>query len=128
MDGNQGTEENGGEVMSINSEIINALSSLSLPVCPDVYNGTADEYITFNYFSQGDDFADDAPQHEMYFAQIHYICPISKNSLSIRDQIKKALFAVGFTWPTVTNAMSTAYTREVDEQHWVFECEYAMGV
>jgi len=114
--------------MSINSDIINALSSLSLPVCPDVYDGDADEYITFNYFSQGDDFADDAPQHETYFVQVHYICPLKKNSLSIRNQIKDALFTAGFTWPTVTNAMSTAYARDVDEQHWAFECEYAAEV
>lgn len=114
--------------MSINSKIINALSSLSLPVRADVYDGTADEYIVFNYFSQGADFANDAPRQEVYFVQVHYFCPIGKNSLSVRDRIKKALFSAGFTWPAVTNAMSMAYSREVGEQHWVFETEYAVGV
>ena len=35
--------------MNINTTVINALTSLSLPVHANVYNGTADEYITFNY-------------------------------------------------------------------------------
>lgn len=108
--------------MSINSEIINALSSLSLPVCPDVYNGTADEYITFNYFSQGDDFADNAPQYERYLVQVHYICPAGTNSLAKRLLIKQYLLAAGFTWPSVTDAS------DVDGQHWVFECEYLEAV
>ena len=35
--------------MNVNVTVITALSSLSLPVHANAYNGTADEYITFNY-------------------------------------------------------------------------------
>ncbi len=108
--------------MSINSIIINTLSPVSLPVEPDEYTGAGDEYITFNYNSQGDDFADDIPQHERYSMQVHYVCPSGKNSISIREQIKQLLFGAGFTWPTVTDATDS------DGQHWIFECEYLMGV
>jgi hypothetical protein len=108
--------------MSINSIIKTTLAPVTSEIEPDVYSGTADEYFTFNYFSQGDDFADDAPQHERYNVQIHYVCPRGKNSLSIRKQIKQLLFGAGFTWPTVTDATDS------DGQHWIFECEYLMGV
>ena len=35
--------------MNVNSQVITALTSLSIPVAADVYEGAADEYITFNY-------------------------------------------------------------------------------
>jgi len=108
--------------MSINSIIKTTLAPVTSEIEPDVYSGTADEYITFNYFTTGYNFADNAPQHERYNVQVHYFCPLTKNSLAIRKQIKQFLFAAGFTWPSVTDAT------DGDGQHWVFECEYLMGV
>ena len=35
--------------MNVNPIIISALSPLNLPVSANIYEGTADEYITFNY-------------------------------------------------------------------------------
>lgn len=108
--------------MSINATIIAALAPLSCPVSAGPYNGTATTYITFNYFSSGDDFADNEPQHERLNVQVHYFCSLATNSVSVRDSIKQYLFAADFTWPTVTDATDS------DGQHWVFECEYVMGV
>ena len=108
--------------MSINSVIIAALSPVTPEIEPDVYTGTATTYITFNYFTTGDDFADDATWHERFFVQVHFVCPLNYDSVSRRAEIKQKLFAAGFTWPSVTDATDS------DGQHWIFECEYAEGL
>lgn len=108
--------------MSINDAIINALTGFTSDVVPDLYTGEETEYITFNYSSRGANFADNAPNHEINSVQVHYFCPASTNSLSKRKQIKKALFAAGFTWPEVIDAS------DKEGQHWVFECEYLEAI
>ena len=107
--------------MTINERIIAALN-YGDPVKPNIYTGTADRYFTFNYNTIPDDFADDAPGHERYFIQVHFVCPLNYDSVSRRAEIKTKLFAAGFTWPNVTDAT------DEDGQHWIFECEYAEGV
>lgn len=106
--------------MSVNSVIKTVLADVASVIEPDIYTGTETEYITFNYFSTGENFADDEPKNELYQVQVHYCCPADTNSLTKRGQIKRRLLAADFTWPTVTDAT------DEDGQHWIFECEYLM--
>lgn len=107
--------------MSINSIIEGALTSITPEIAMDIYKGGSATYIAYNYSTSGANFADDAPQHEIYFVQVHFFCPLKTNSIATRKSIKQKLFAADFTWPEVTDATDDT------GQHWVFECELAMG-
>ena len=59
--------------MNVNPIVISALSSLGLPVSANVYEGTADEYITFNYADERPTVrADDTDILDETEIQVHY--------------------------------------------------------
>lgn len=106
--------------MSVNAKIKNALAVFGIPTYADFYGGDASEYFTFNYADdRAVDFGDDRPLHAVAFMQIHYICPMEKDYISIKKRIRKALFDTGFTYPAVTDATIPAD----GIRHLVFECE-----
>ena len=107
--------------MTINERIIAALN-YGEPVKPDKYTGTATTYFTFNYATNGDDYADDAPEHEKYFIQVHFVCPLSYDSVARCKDIKQKISAAGFTWPAWIPA------NDDKAQHIVFEFEDVEGV
>ena len=82
--------------MNVNSIIGTALTSLSLPVYADVYEGTADEYIVFNYADERPALrADDNDELDETVIQVHYFT--KSNPLSNKKAIRKALRTAGFT-------------------------------
>lgn len=114
--------------MSVNQKIMQALSGLA-PVCPDVYCGKANTYLTFNYTTRGAAYADDAPSFDANLVQVHLFCPLKFDSVKLRGQVRAALFAAGFTWPDVVNAEDGSMQKnDAGKQHYVFECEMEEGV
>ena len=107
-----------------------ALSYLKVPCVPGTYEGSEQTYITYNYaLIRGADFGDNAPACDVADVQIHYFTPSrdpkthkQTNYNGIRKEIRNALFAGGFTYPTVE------VIEERDEAialwHLVFECQY----
>ena len=82
--------------MNVNPIIISALSSLSLPVTANVYDGAADEYITFNYSDERPTVrADDTDILDETEIQVHYFT--RGNPQPNKKAIRKALRASGFT-------------------------------
>jgi hypothetical protein len=118
--GNQSAEEGECGIATIN-EIIIASLDFGYPVKPGAYTGEEKTYFTFNYTSEGSDFANDAPNHERNLVQVHFYCPLDFDCVSIRKQVKQKLFAAGFTYPVVTDASDKV------SQHLTFECEIAEG-
>lgn len=105
--------------MTVNEKIKNALEHFGLPVTTDFFGGDAEEYFTFNYADdRAADFGDDKPLHVVEYMQIHYFAPLEKNYLSMKKQVRKALFGAGFTYPVVTDA--TILSDKI--RHLVFEC------
>lgn len=112
--------------MSINSELISALTPIIPVVKPDAYrplpNETpATEYIVFNYTELPTLHADNEPHAMRYLVQVHYFCPWNVNPSSKKKRIRQALHGAGFTYPSTTNASDD------DGQHFVFEAEYLDG-
>ncbi len=107
--------------MSIDEIIVTMFSDLA-PVMADVYTGDEFVYITFNYSEIPTFAANDLPMSVIANTQIHLFAPINQNIFDMRKEIKKRLANSDFTYPTVENA-----TNE-DNQHYVFECQYAIGV
>lgn len=81
--------------MNVNSIIIDALSSLNLPVSTNVYEGTANEYITFNYADERPVLrADDTDLYDKTEIQVHYFT--KGNPQTNKKAIRRLLRASGF--------------------------------
>lgn len=105
--------------MTVNERIIQALSPFGLKVVPDFYGEGEKEYFTFNYADdRAVNFADNKPINVIAYMQIHYFCPVKKDYLHLKREVRKALLEAGFTYPSVTDATVSGD----DERHLVFEC------
>ena len=99
-----------------------ALSSLfGNAVFPDVYVGSAREYVVYNYSIIPAVYAESAPHAARYLVQVHYYSPREKNPTAAILAIDRALFNAGFTWPSVTDAS------DAEGQHHVLQCETCDG-
>lgn len=107
--------------MSVDEALQTALTSLGIPVSPNLYKGEALEYIVTNYTTIPEVYAERVPHACRYLVQVHYMVPHGVNPNSTVNDISKALWDALFTWPSVTNAS------DGDGQHYVLECEYADG-
>lgn len=79
----------------INSLIINALTSLGIPITYQKYSGTASTYITFfTYLNQGEDFSEDDEETTGYYIQldIWYKTDIGDLAKQIVDLLKEQGF------------------------------------
>lgn len=82
--------------MNINQAILLALSPLKLPVKANVYEGAADEYITFNYVNENPAvIADDTDIIDETNIQVHYFT--RGNPQRNKKVIRRLLRARGFS-------------------------------
>lgn len=114
--------------MTVNEQIIAALSPLGYPVVADLYTGDADTYFTFNYTTRGAGFANDAPGFDAYLIQVHFLCPYTFDYVATTKKVKRLLLAGGFTWPEMINATGDYAEATKEGRHFVFECEAVEGV
>jgi len=97
--------------MNINSLIGTALAPLALPVYANFYEGTADEYIVFNYADERPALrADDNDELDETVIQVHYFT--KTNPQSHKRNIRKYMRAAGFT------IMSTSEFYESDMKYF----------
>lgn len=109
--------------MSVASDLKALLLTLGYPVEQNQYTGTATTYITFNYTTSPENFADDDPLDEVYLIQVHLIAPSTLNTTVLQKSIKTLLMNAGYIYPSTTDASD-----DPEEQHLVFETETAVGV
>jgi hypothetical protein len=102
--------------VSVASSLITALAPAGLPVQQTQYTGTASTYLTFNYITEPQHFADDSPNYEQYSIQVHLIAPKTTNTTTLQATIKSALASNGYDYPRTINASD-----DEEEQHIVFE-------
>lgn len=117
-----------------------ALSPLAMengwPLEPDVYDGDAVTYITYNEAdNRSSEFGDDDPLYRTVGLQIHFFTPLYKpgtkkktNYLPHREAIREALYAGGFTYPEVAVRADTDLDPQASVCHIVFECEYVENI
>lgn len=103
--------------MNVNPLIISALSSLNLSVTANVYVGTADEYITFNYMDERPTLiADDTDLYDTTVIQVHYFT--KGNPQQKKKDIRRLLRAGGF----VIHDTMEFYETDTALNHVVVEC------
>lgn len=103
--------------MNCNQIVIAALTSLSIPVEPNVYTGTATKYITFNYSDERPVLrAGDVDLLDETTIQVHMF--IRGNPQADKKSIRRLLRTAGFT------IISTQEFYEIDTAftHIIVEC------
>ena len=108
--------------MSVDARIMTALTPFGYDIDNAVSFTKNKTYFAFNYTVIPVDFGDDAPWHERFLVQVHFFCPLNVNITALKTSVCRALFAAGFTWPSIMNAS------DENGRHIVFECEIAEGV
>ena len=106
--------------MSSFAKIIAAISPFKIPHAPGIYTGPKSSgWIVYNYADdRGEDFADDEPGIRKVSLQVHLYLPARENFLTIKEQIREALFAQeDFTYPAVTDLGEDS----IGKRHLVFE-------
>lgn len=104
--------------MSVDDALAFAIEPIVPEVAPDVYEGQATEFCTYNYSAFPGLYADGKPGIIVYLVQVHYCAPIGQACRRKLVNLKNALFHAGCTYPTEENAS------DKDGQHYVLECQY----
>lgn len=99
-------------------KIIAAIEPFGFPYAPDIYEGGEESFFVYNYADERAVFyADDAPAAVKASVQVHLYIPAENNFITMKNEIREALFRQGFTYPEVT------VLREKKKRHIVFECD-----
>ena len=89
--------------MTVFAKLKQALLPFGIPFSTDFSGGGEEEYFTINEAGDvGEDFGDDDPGVNVLSTQVHWILPSSRDYLTKKKQIRKAIYAAGCTYPTVT--------------------------
>ena len=108
--------------MGVYERVKTVLDTHGYPVETDEYGGGAERYFVVMIDTSPTNFADNSPRHERCSIMVHFIAPRSDDISTMIGEIKSALFAAGFTWPSVVQAG--------DSQRWreIFEFQYAEAI
>lgn len=101
----------------IDARLQTALKPSGLPVFPNIYTGRELEYIVTNYTTLPALHGGDRPGAARYLVQVHYYLPHKQNPNPVLETLCQALFAAGFTAPSIVPAS------DANGQHYALECE-----
>ena len=105
-------------MMNVDAAAYAAISPVFSECAPNVYEGHALEYVVWNSYCLPQVYAERQPAAARYPVQVHYYLPHGKNPTQGKLALQAALFAQGFTWPSIIDASDS------DGQHYVLECDY----
>ena len=107
--------------MSIDEVLQTALETTGLPVYPNVYTGGDPEYLVWSYSELPAVFADGAPHAARYLVIVRWYLPHKKDPATLKQQLRRALFNAGCTWPSILSIGDS------EGQGYALECEYTDG-
>ena len=104
--------------MNLDERIRTALTGICDVIVPQVYTGTATEYIVFNYSEYPLEFADNAPHTVGYSIQVHLFMPLKANPNTMKNSIQNVLFTAGFSYPSIQDVT------DEEGQHYAFQTTF----
>ena len=107
--------------MSVASGIIATLAPTGLPCVQNLYTGTESVYLTFNFTTRPENFADNEAGNEIYDIMVHRVALATYNATALDKQIKGLLAAAGYDYPSTVDASD-----DPAESHLVFETGIAV--
>lgn len=102
---------------SINNRIVDALAFTTYPVYINTFTSTERAYFVYLQNVTPELFANNDAQYGVNEISLHFYCPVTQNTVTLRKQIKRALQSAGFTYPVEVDASDEHL------QHIVFEFE-----
>lgn len=103
--------------MNVEKRIIAALEFTGYKVYNNTFTSTDRAYFVFLINVDPDLFANDEAQYGVNDISLHFYCPVTQNTVTLRKQIKRAIQDAGFTYPYEVDAS------DEHMQHIVFEFE-----
>lgn len=103
--------------MTVQELIRDTIRPLVPEVTPEPYDGDASTYCTYQAAELPTLFANGRPDTIRYHAYLHLYLPAGENPIRLKSCIAKAIWTVGATYPSITNAS------DKDGQHYVFAFE-----
>lgn len=105
--------------MTTFEKIITAIQPFGYPYAQDVYVGESDHWFTYNYVSDyGDLYSDDEPAEIVVSVQVHLYLPLQEEFIELKNRVRRAIYAQGFTLPQITFQM----TEDKVYRHMIFTC------
>lgn len=102
------------------------LEKTRLPVKPYEYKGTKTEYIVYNEEDErGIGHADDRPQAESIWWQIHLFTPVTYDYRAMKRKIRNLLYDAGFSVGPINTIYESDDTETV---HVVISCNMHEGM
>jgi len=103
--------------VNVNPLVISALSSLALPVEPNVYKGEATDYIVFNYVDERPALsADDTDVNDATTTRINYFT--KSNPQTNKKAIRRLMRVAGF----IVSSTQELYEADTGYTHIIVEC------
>ena len=109
---------------TVDSRIRGALHPLVENVEKGAYRGSAKTYIVFGYNTIPYCFGDDEPEYEKYLIWVRLVAPITQKITGLVREIKEALEAADFPWPSSTPSTDD----EGSKQNVLFETEWVEAI
>ena len=95
-------------------KIPTVLQQIGLEIAQNVYKGSKKEYIVYNIATETPtDFADNTPQYDEVYVQVHLFLPKDKNYLAYQQKIRQLLFEAEFGYPSVALNVVEDETRHI---------------
>ena len=108
--------------MSFEERLAEAVKKVVPEAAPNVYEGQARVFATWNFNELGRLFAEGKPNAVQYLAQVHVYLPKKYPWAEIKRQMQQELFKLGGTWPDIIDASDR------DGEHLVFEFDAVEGI
>lgn len=109
--------------MDVNEKIVNTLKPLISNVWFQTKLDTgAEVYVIFNYEDDRcEQFADNRPQVDVAYLQIHFFCGLADDVFMYKKEIRRLLFEAGFSYARITHT----FEQVTQQQHLIFQCHIA---
>ena len=106
--------------MSFEKRLCAAVRSVIPEAAPNVYEGNAEIFATWNYNERGTLFSDSEPEIVIYLVQVHVFLPRGYPWREIKRKMRAILSQLG-TYPSIEDAS------DEEGEHLVFEFEAMDG-
>lgn len=107
----------------IEDTLYSALCDIGLPVEPEEYTGTDDNYITYNFIDVPVDYGDNKPYHVRRCATITLTLSNGVNPRSYKNAVIDAVLRCGMTYPDVEPLGSIRADGGGGRRQWAFDSE-----
>lgn len=88
--------------MTVYQRLLEAIADFDMPKAPQSYLGDAARYMVIDAHATDTVDGDDVPVYALYQMSLSLYTPIREDTVALCAALQQAIYAAGFTFPTVT--------------------------